>query len=181
MPTGNTAKVTMANNPHADLSVTQTDSPDPVNWGNDVLYHLIVTNNGPDTSDTVTLDQDTDAGSLVSVTAEGNQGTCFETEGGTAECNLGQMTSGQTIAVDAVYQAPGTAEGTQMTSVAESRPNTNDPNNANNHSEETTEVDPEGQGTGGNQGSSGYIPPDGGKLTTDPGTGATLMTRRSSR
>ena len=56
VPTGNTAKVTVASNPHADLSVTQTDSPDPVNSGNDVLYHLIVTNNGPDTSDTVTLD-----------------------------------------------------------------------------------------------------------------------------
>ena len=55
MPTGNTAKVTIPNNPHADLSVTQTDSPDPVNSGNDVLYHLLVTNNGPDSSDAVTF------------------------------------------------------------------------------------------------------------------------------
>ena len=60
-----------------------------------------------------------------------------------------------------------------MTSVADVSSITHDPNGENNHSEQSTEVDPAGQGTGGNQGSTGYIPPDGGTLTTDPGTGAT--------
>ena len=146
-----------------------------MNGGNNVLYHLLVTNNGPYPSDTVTLDEDATGtgGTLVSVTPEGDQGVCFETEEHTADCNLGSMASGQTIAVDAVYQAPGTSEGTTMTSVADVSSNSNDPDGENNHSEETTQVDPAGQGNGGNQGSTGYIPPEGGKLTTDPGTGAT--------
>jgi uncharacterized repeat protein (TIGR01451 family) len=174
VPTGNTAKVTVNGPAGADLSVSQTDSPDPVNSGNDVLYHVTVTNNGPDPADNVTLDDNLDGGgSLVSATPVGETGVCFDTEGGGAGCNFGTMGSGETHEADIVFQAPGTSEGTSITNNVDVSSNTDDPIPANDHSEESTQVDPAGQGSGGNQGSSGYIPPSGGSLTTDPGSGPT--------
>ena len=40
----------------ADLSVTQTDTPDPVTSGNAVRYYLTVTNTGPDAATGVVLE-----------------------------------------------------------------------------------------------------------------------------
>ncbi|HYR75689.1 MAG TPA: Calx-beta domain-containing protein [Pyrinomonadaceae bacterium] len=39
----------------ADLQVTNSDSPDPVNSGENITYTIVFTNNGPDTATSVTL------------------------------------------------------------------------------------------------------------------------------
>lgn len=39
----------------ADLSVTKTDSPDPVEWGQELNYRITVTNNGPSNATNVRL------------------------------------------------------------------------------------------------------------------------------
>ena len=49
--TENTAYVT----PDADMAVSVTDSPDPVTPDNDITYTVTVTNNGPDTATSATL------------------------------------------------------------------------------------------------------------------------------
>jgi uncharacterized repeat protein (TIGR01451 family) len=43
------------NTPSADLSITKTSSPNPVLAGNQLYYTITVTNNGPDTSSSVTV------------------------------------------------------------------------------------------------------------------------------
>src|SRR5207247_11469347 len=46
-----------ARTPQADLSIVKTDSPDPVQSGQELTYTLTVTNNGPDVAtDTVVTD-----------------------------------------------------------------------------------------------------------------------------
>ena len=73
----------------ADLSVTKSDSPDPVTVGSNLTYNIIVTNNGPATSTPVTL-TDTLPGGVSFVSAAPSQGSCSES-GGTVTCSLGTM------------------------------------------------------------------------------------------
>ncbi len=72
----------------ADLSLTMTDSRDPVMVGNEFTYNLTVTNNGPDAASNVfvtdTLPANVTVGSIVA-----SQGTCTGT--GPIICNLGTI------------------------------------------------------------------------------------------
>ncbi len=57
-PTNNTVTVmTTYQTPDADLSVTNADSPDPVNPGGTITYAQTITNGGPDTATNVTFSQ----------------------------------------------------------------------------------------------------------------------------
>ena len=62
-PGNNTASVTVTVNPAADLSLTLTDSPDPVLLGQTITYTTTVKNNGPSATS--------------GVTASGSLPTCF--------------------------------------------------------------------------------------------------------
>ena len=88
--------------PVADLAVSQTDDPDPVTLGNDVTYHITVTNQGPSAASDIVL-RDATRGSFTFVSATPSQGTCpAPPEGGSLVCRLGNLPSGEAITVDLI-------------------------------------------------------------------------------
>jgi uncharacterized repeat protein (TIGR01451 family) len=76
-----------------DLSITKTDSPDPVVQGNNLTYTIRVTNPNPsggnDATDVVVTDNLPSGVDFVSATG----GTC-QRAGTTVTCNLGTLTAG---------------------------------------------------------------------------------------
>ncbi len=124
--------------PKADLSITQTDSPDPVKVGEDLTYTIIVVNNGPSPATEVVLTQEI-SGDALSLTQEALQTHPLgcSTLDNTLTCSLGTLANGeQIIAVTAVAAAkPGT-----ITSTATITSDVLDPDPANNSATETTTV-----------------------------------------
>ena len=91
----------------ADLSVTKTDSPDPVTEGNLLTYTLTVSNAGPDDATNVVL-TDTLPGSVTFVSATPSQGApCTGTT--TITCNLGAISNGNnaTVQIVVIPNTPG--------------------------------------------------------------------------
>jgi large repetitive protein len=68
----------------ADLSVTKTDSPDPVTAGNNLTYTITVTNGGPDNASNVSLSDTVPTGTtFVSFTSPGGWTATAPPAGGT--------------------------------------------------------------------------------------------------
>ena len=86
-------------NEAADLSVTKTDSDDPVLVGSSLTYTVVVTNDGPSTGTEVTL-TDTLPGNVTFVSSTPSQGGCNGTS--TVTCNLGTLASGDDATVTIV-------------------------------------------------------------------------------
>ena len=122
-----------------DMSVTKTDSPDPVARNGAITYHLTVTNNGtlamPATTSGVTL-TDVLPAEVAFVSATPSQGSCTGT--GTVVCNLGIFPSGATATVDIVATAPNVS--TILTNTATVVALTDDPNPINNTATTVTTV-----------------------------------------
>ena len=105
----------------ADLMVTKTDSPDPVNVGSNLTYTITVTNNGPSAATGVTLTDALPLGvTLVSVTS--GQGSC--SGGASISCNLGTINNGAsaTVTITVTATAPGTITETASVSSSVSDP-----------------------------------------------------------
>lgn len=134
----------------ADLSVTKTDSPDPVGIGEDLTYTVTVANAaGPDAAGGVTLTDTLPAGvSYVSTTP--SQGSCSQSAG-TVTCSLGTVAVGGAATVSIVVEP--NAVGT-ISNSASATTTTTDPNSGNNTATASTTVtNPRGCtiiGTGGN-------------------------------
>ena len=86
----------------ADLTVTKTDSQDPVTEGNSFTYTLVVANAGPDPATNVVL-TDTLPGGVTFISSTSSQGSCSGT--GTVTCNLGTISSGGNATVQIVVTA----------------------------------------------------------------------------
>jgi uncharacterized repeat protein (TIGR01451 family) len=189
-PTGPTAQVQVAESSgsiDADLSISKSDAapngPDPVTAGNDVSYRLTVTNNGPDDSTGVAVTDDLPPGTSF-VSATGNGWTCdFDSESRTVFCTRNALLAGRTRSIDVVLQAPSPAPNgceanselasciTNSATVDFSGPDDQfDPNTANNTATQTTEVQPRPQNP---DQSTGFVPPEGGKVTTGNNPDAT--------
>lgn len=103
-------------NPVIDLLVNKTDDVDPVAIGDEVVYSVVVTNNGPSQADNVqaTDNLPVDKLSFVSLVQPAGA-TCTSpaigTIGGQVQCSLGTMPSGtsKTIQVRMRGEAKGTA------------------------------------------------------------------------
>ena len=128
----NTATASTTVNPAADLSVTKTDSPDPVLRGGNITYHVTVGNSGPDAATGVTLTDNVPAGTTF-VSATPSQGTCTSA----VSCNLGTVANGGSATVDIVVKT--TLSGT-VTNTASVSGNLSDPVAGNNSATAATTV-----------------------------------------
>ncbi len=121
--------------PGADLSVTQTDSPEAGPPQTPVTYTITVSNNGPDTATGVTLTDDLpDEVNFTSATP--SQGNCSQALG-IVTCNLGDLANGATATVTVVASLPFRPTAVNQVTVNSGMP---DPNPANNSDTETTIV-----------------------------------------
>jgi uncharacterized repeat protein (TIGR01451 family) len=118
----------------ADVSVTKSDTPDPVTVGTNVTYTMTVTNNGPDIATDVEL-TDTLPGAVTLVSATPNTGSCTGTS--IIVCDLGSLANGASATVIIVVSttAIGTLTNTATVSLAET-----DTNPSNNVEREQTAV-----------------------------------------
>jgi uncharacterized repeat protein (TIGR01451 family) len=123
----------------SDLSVTKTDSPDPVGAGDPLTYTVTVTNPGPDAAEGVVLTDTLPAGvELVSATP--SQGTCSGAP--VVTCALGTITPSfegppatATVTLTVRPQQPGT-----IRNVATVTADTPDPDPDDNRDDEPTTV-----------------------------------------
>jgi uncharacterized repeat protein (TIGR01451 family) len=127
----------------ADLSITKSDSPDPVVAGSQLTYTITVTNAGPSTADAVTVTDTLPAGTSYVSGVNGNgQTICTLVQSGTVTCDLGTLQPGTSATVyltvlvaSSVPPSPPPLSNT--VSVSSTTPDTNP---ANNTATETTTV-----------------------------------------
>jgi uncharacterized repeat protein (TIGR01451 family) len=128
----------------SDLSITKTDSPDPVTVGATLTYTLTVQNGGPLPATGVTVTDNLPAG-VTFVSATPSQGSCSQT-GGTVTCTIGNLANGAsaTAEIKITPQNAGT-----ITNTAEVKGDQSDLVTSNNTATENTTVQGGGGGGGG--------------------------------
>lgn len=117
----------------ADISLTKTDSPDPVTVGNNLTYTLTVTNSGPDAAADVTI-TDPLPPDVNFVSA----GVGCTNASGTVTCAIGSLVDGAS-AGRAVIVTP-TAPNPSLSNTATASATTADPDSADNTATATTVV-----------------------------------------
>jgi len=138
-PSNNSETVSTTVNALSDLSVTQSDAPDPVASGASLVYTLVVTNAGPSNASNLTV-TDTLPASASFVSASGNGWTCNQASGVVTctRASLAAETEAPAIAV--TVNAP--SNGGAITNVASVAFAGSDPVSGNNSDSETTTVSP---------------------------------------
>jgi len=121
----------------ADLSVTKSDSPDPVLAGKLLTYTIGVKNSGPTGASAVRLTDELPVNSSF-VSATSSVGSCSRSSG-TVNCDLGTLASGAsaTVTVKVLPQRAGTITNTAHIGAIEP-----DPDSADNTATESTTVAP---------------------------------------
>jgi uncharacterized repeat protein (TIGR01451 family) len=119
----------------ADLSLTKSDSPDPVVEDGVLIYTLEVENAGPDPATTVVVSDDLPS-QVDPVSAEPSVGNC-EIQGKKVNCELGTLASGAsaTVTIEVTPKKAGL-----ITNEAEVESEVEDPQTANNRDTENTTV-----------------------------------------
>jgi len=123
----------------ADLSVTKTDSPDPVFTGENITYTLTVSNNGPSDAQDVTLTDTVPANTTFAGFSSISQGIAiFQT--GVVTASFGTIAAGASATlVFVVTVNAGTTDGTIISNTADVSSTTTDPDALNNSvTQETT-------------------------------------------
>ncbi len=116
----------------ADVSVSKS-GPSTVTRGNTASYTLTVTNNGPGTAENVVLHDP-----FTSVyTFQSASGATCSVVGSEVQCNLGTMSSGQTVTVTVVFNVPTVSNCSTATvqNTATVTSSTTDPTMSNNTSQ----------------------------------------------
>lgn len=126
--------VVSATAPGADLGVTLTDSPDPVQRRTDLTYAISVRNTGPGAASAVTV-TDTLPSSMAFVSATSSQGSCSGSS--TVTCDLGSLANGANASVTIVARPRFIGTYTNTVTV---RSSTADGNSANNSATVKTTV-----------------------------------------
>ncbi|MEO8477005.1 MAG: hypothetical protein ABI572_08140, partial [Actinomycetota bacterium] len=123
----------------ADLSLTKTDSPDPVGVGEDLTYTIGLTNSGPSNAQNVVI-TDTLPGAVTFVSATPTAGSCSRS-GVTLTCSLGTVAAGATPSVTVVVRPNPGSEGT-ITNSASVTSTTSDPDTGDRTASAGTTVTP---------------------------------------
>ncbi len=128
----------------ADLSVTNTASPNPVAAGSNITYTQILTNNGPSAADNASLVEAIPANTtFVSIAAPAGWSCTTPVTGSTGNvvCNDLNM-PGSTAATFSLITkvTAGTANGTVITDTVTASSSVSDPNSANNTASASTVV-----------------------------------------
>ena len=119
----------------ADLSLTKSDSPDPVSTNGTLTYTIAVANGGPLAATSVVV-TDTLDNQVDFVSASSTAGTCSR-QGKTVTCDLGTLAATATATVTIVVKAPKKAQTISNTATVASP----EDNTAGNNSDtETTSV-----------------------------------------
>jgi uncharacterized repeat protein (TIGR01451 family) len=126
----------------ADLSITKTDSPDPVTDGNDITYTIAVTNHGPSNAQNVVITDSILAGTTFnSITHNNGPAFSCSSSSGTVTCTNATMAAGTSATFTLVVQVnSGTASGTIISNTATVNSSTTDPVSTNNSSTALTTV-----------------------------------------
>ena len=133
-PANNSASASLNGSPLADLAVTKS-GPATVTPGDNVVYSVAVTNNGPSDAANVVVADPTPAG-LAFV---GNAGGCVSAY----PCALGSVASGSTVTITTTYQVPADYSGANpIVNIASAVSDTPDPDTANNQGSAQTNVGP---------------------------------------
>jgi uncharacterized repeat protein (TIGR01451 family) len=111
----------------ADLSVTNSDSPDPVAKGAALTYSIVVTNNGTGSAAGVQLSDSLPA-NVQFISAAATVGSCAQS-GGTVSCNLGSLGSGSSATVTIIVTPKKTGTLSNTAQVSSSTPDSNPANN----------------------------------------------------
>jgi uncharacterized repeat protein (TIGR01451 family) len=124
--------------PTADLSITKTDSPDPVTTGDDLTYTVTVTNNGPDPATSVVVTDNLPAETtFVSCSSTGG-GVCGGS-GNNRTVTFPLLPSGQSQTITFVANVNcAVADGTVISNTATVSSSTPDPNTNNDSSTANT-------------------------------------------
>ncbi len=136
----------------ADLAITNTDNPDPVQAAQNVTYTPVVTNNGPNSADGVTATFPIPASStFVSISAPPAGWTCITPAAGgtgTISCTVPTMASLATANFSFIVNVNnGTPAGYTLSETNSVTSNTPDSNTSNNQATATTLVEAETAGT----------------------------------
>jgi len=119
-----------------DLRITKSDSPDPVYAGQQLTYTISVTNDGPNTANSVTVTDVLPAG----VTFLSSVPSCTNSAG-TLACALGSLLPGQTVPIVIQVDIPSNFPAGTITNTATvAAANQFDPNPGNNTATAVTTV-----------------------------------------
>lgn len=139
----NLASVSTSVSGSADLSVTKTDSPDPVIAGELLTYTVTASNAGPSTAFDALITDTLPAGTtFVSGVDDNGTMVCTLVQQATVRCAIGTLNPGQTATVQiTVHVDPSVPDGTTLTNTATVASTTPDPDSGNNEATATTSVD----------------------------------------
>ncbi|MBI3475018.1 MAG: DUF11 domain-containing protein [Acidobacteria bacterium] len=146
-PGNNSASSTVAVGTSADLSITNSDTPDPVIAGNNITYTQVLTNPGPSNAANVTFSETIPANTNFQTFTPPVGWACntIPVGGtGTLTCTIASLAPGTTNFPAAVQVNAGTAAGTTITDTVSVSSST-DTNTANNTATTTTTVATAGQ------------------------------------
>ncbi len=139
-PDNNNASVQTCTNEGADLVTEKTAEQGPFAAGDSITYTLAVTNDGPAAAHDVQVEDDLpDSLSLVSATPE--QGTCNSSD--PIECDLGTIAPNGSVEIEIVASIASDQQGAEIENTACATGTEPDPDDSNDCSTETIEVDPE--------------------------------------
>jgi uncharacterized repeat protein (TIGR01451 family) len=121
--------------PLVDLVITKSDSPDPVSVGQNLVYGLFISNNGPASASNVVV-QDLLPAGVTYVSATASQGSCSQASG-TVTCNVGDIgyQGNANVAITVIPTAAGTINNTASVDADET-----DTDTTNNSDSEVTSV-----------------------------------------
>ncbi|TDW15039.1 DUF7507 domain-containing protein [Kribbella kalugense] len=126
----NTGRTTDDLTTSADLAITKTAQPTPVQAGRPVTYTLTVTNNGPSAAESVKVSDPVPA-PLQYVSATPSSGSCTE-EAGTVTCAVGTVAPGDVVTVSVVANVPSGTPPNNLDNTATVSSPTPDPVDDNN-------------------------------------------------